>query len=46
MSETNTCGCAPSPPVKGVGWHILTEEQYAEKRHNGKQTKKLKKHLK
>ena len=32
MSETNTCGCDRSPSGKCVGWHNLTEEQYAEKK--------------
>ena len=32
MSETNTCGCGRSPTGKCVGWHNLTEEQYAEKK--------------
>ena len=32
MSEANTCGCGRSPTGKCVGWHNLTEVQYAEKR--------------
>lgn len=32
MSEANSCGCGRSPTGKCVGWHNLTEEQYAEKK--------------
>ena len=32
MSEANSCGCSRSPTGKCVGWHNLTEEQYAEKK--------------
>ncbi len=32
MSEANTCGCGRSPTGKCVGWHNLTEVQYAEKK--------------
>lgn len=32
VSEANSCGCGRSPNGKCVGWHKLTEEQYAEKK--------------
>ncbi len=32
MSDENTCGCGRSPTGKCVGWHSLTEDQYAEKK--------------
>ncbi|NDA07918.1 MAG: hypothetical protein EBZ18_00720 [Alphaproteobacteria bacterium] len=32
MSEAKTCGCGRSPTGKCVGWHSLTEEQFAEKK--------------
>ena len=32
VSEANNCGCGRSPNGKCVGWHKLTEEQYAEKK--------------
>jgi len=32
VSEANSCGCGRSPTGKCVGWHKLTEDQYAEKK--------------
>jgi hypothetical protein len=32
MSDENTCSCGRSPTGKCVGWHSLTEVQYAEKK--------------
>ena len=32
MSTDNSCGCGRSPTGKCVGWHNLTEEQYAKKK--------------
>ena len=32
MSEANSCGCGRSPTGKCIGWHNMTEEQYAEKK--------------
>ena len=43
MSEANTCGCGRSPTGKCVGWHNLTEVQYAERKHSGKQSKQRRK---
>ena len=32
MSEAPACGCGRSPTGKCVGWHKLTEEEFAAKK--------------
>ena len=39
MSAENSCGRGRSPTGKCCGWHNLTEEQFAEKKHSGKLSK-------
>ena len=29
--ENGTCGCGKSPTGDCIGWHMLTEEEYASK---------------
>ena len=43
MSEANTCGCGRSPTGKCIGWHNMTEEQYAVKKAHYEAKQALKK---
>ena len=43
MSEANSCGSGRSPTGKCIGWHNMTEEQYAEKKAQYEAKQALKK---
>ncbi|MDC3286077.1 hypothetical protein OAV67_00290 [Alphaproteobacteria bacterium] len=43
MSVANSCGCGRIPTGKRIGWHNMTEEQYAEKKAQYEAKQALKK---